>query len=100
MFIIWNPLVKKFTAVKVFSASVKLANNSLFLGFVGVLLLSIIAQLPALSVLLSINQAGSNPVFTTGPFVEPLPVYEPIDEYPATDLKAYKDNGKTKYIVI
>ena len=36
-----------------------------------------------------ITNAGSNPVFTIGPFVEPLPVYEPIDEYPATEAKQY-----------
>jgi len=34
-----------------------------------------------------ITNAGSNPVFTIGPFVEPLPVYVPNLEYPTTGVK-------------
>ena len=60
-------------------------NNNLSLGFVVLLLLSHICQLPVPLVLLIITKAGSNPVSTIGPLSEPLPVYEPNFEYPATD---------------
>ncbi len=48
--------------------------NPKFLGLEGFLLLSNVNQLSPLSILLIIKNAGSNPVTTIGPLVEPLPV--------------------------
>ena len=69
------------------SALLKFAQRILFLGFNGLLLSSNITQFPLALVDLIITKAGSNPVFTIGPFVEPLPVYEPNFEYSAFSAK-------------
>ena len=59
------------------SAAFELGINDKFLGLEGFLLLSNINQLSPESVLLIIKKAGSNPVSTIGPSVEPLPMYVP-----------------------
>ena len=89
LFIISNPLDKKLTAslLPSNSALFKFGNKTFCLGFDVLLALSTNLQFAELSVLLTIKKAGSNPVSTIGPFVEPLPVYEPIDEYFATEAK-------------
>ena len=75
-----------------FSAASLLGTNFLSLGFDGLLLLSYKDQAPAESVLFIKTKAGSNPVFCAFP-ADPVPVYEPKDEYPATGAKQYDTQG-------